>query len=269
MVNTCHITGTAIGLNGATLASQIVTVSTITQPLFLHQTDGTYQEAQTNSYQVTTNNAGVWDVYLDWGTESDPSSGVYTIKEPNGNSWTGAVPSVSGPLTIHDLKGTPYNWAFNAGSAAPVYVLVSAGGGGGGSGTTSLLAQTTTQVVMQNGATGAGAGTVIATAGLNGFQKLTIANTGTGTCNVNIEGHDTAANFAPSQDIQALGVHKTWDSNSGTVLSPSRIAGNGISIAAGSTYTYQVEDNAGWMRCRISGVVGTIAVTVQLTADPV
>ena len=59
--------------------------------------------------QILTDPTGSASCIVPWQAICYPAGLLYTITSPDGFIWKGAVPSVNGPLTIHDLVIT-YNW---------------------------------------------------------------------------------------------------------------------------------------------------------------
>lgn len=125
--------------------------------------------------------------------------------------------------------------------------------------------QKSATVTLQSAATADGNGSVATSDGYNGALILLISNS-TGTCTVTIQG--SFDNFATAQDIMTIGLIKLADSANGVNVSRNPISGV-ISVAASTSYAFQLLDLYPYTRAVISGSLTLAGCTVKLYEVPV
>jgi hypothetical protein len=114
---------------------------------------------------------------------------------------------------------------------------------------------------LQDAATANGAGKVVQALGYDGSQVLFISN-GTGTATLTMQG-SLDSTFAVSQDTVVIGLVKLWDSTAGTNTSRSIVSGV-LTIAASTSYLYQIVDPLPYLRAVISSAASLAGLTAKL-----
>ncbi len=112
-------------------------------------------------------------------------------------------------------------------------------------------------VLMQTAATANGNGTVANLTGYAGTATLELANTGTGSCTVTLQGSYDGINWYNVGYAQL-------DNQS----SPARTVG-GIGVTASSAHVYSVQDTYWYYQAVISATAGSLALTATIRGLPV
>lgn len=172
--NYCTITDTLVDAvaNPSTRGGHILVSATMV-PLFINGT--LWNEADNNPVYVGVTSSGTWTVNLPYTSICSPNTVQFQLAMPDGTAWTGTVPSVAGPLTLHDLKQT-YSWSFS--TTAPVSAIGGVTGPTGPTGATGATGATgPTGPSGSSGITSAGG--TLTVAGVDASLALGHANTWT------------------------------------------------------------------------------------------
>lgn len=110
--NYCTVADTIVNVLGNPIGQAgTVKVAPTTEPLFVDGTLWNLTRSEPAASKVS--NSGTWTVNLPYPSISDPSGIQFAITMPDRSKLVGTVPSVAGPLTLHDLKVT-YSWTYSA-----------------------------------------------------------------------------------------------------------------------------------------------------------